>query len=217
MTLPIRVLKLGGSLLELPDLAWRLTSWLERQPPAAQLLVPGGGKLVDSLAQLDQIHGIGQEASHWLCIRAMSIHAELLSHLLPRAILCRYLVQAFALAAEGRLVIVDPWHFTREDDARLPGAQLPATWEVSSDSIAARLARATQAAELVLFKSRLPDDAWTTVELAAEAGYVDPWFPRAAARLPVVRCVNLQHDPPTECRWEWLPEADEVSPDEVWA
>lgn len=209
MTLPIRVLKLGGSLLELPDLAARLTTWLERQPPAAQLLVPGGGKLVDSLAQLDRLHGLGQEASHWLCIRAMGIHAELLAHLLPRAILCRYLVQAFALAAEGRLVIVDPWHFVREDDARLPGAPLPATWEVSSDSIAARLARATQAAELVLFKSRLPERDWG-VERAAEAGYVDGWFPRAASRLPIVRCVDLRQDPPAECRWEQLPDPEEA-------
>ena len=64
---------------------------------------------------------------------------------------------------------------------------------MTSDSIAARLAVRLGAGELVLLKSSLPA-AGSTLPGAAETGYVDAYFPTAAAEVPRVRCVDLRAD-----------------------
>ena len=81
--------------------------------------------------------------------------------------------------------------FLRRVEPQLSGPSLPHAWSVTSDSIAARLASALEACELVLMKSR---DAVVglTAEEAAQAGLVDEFFPVAAAGLPALRWVNLR-------------------------
>jgi aspartokinase-like uncharacterized kinase len=81
----------------------------------------------------------------------------------------------------------------RHGEPRLPGTRLPANWDVTSDSIAARLAVALRAEELVLLKSTLPD-AHLEVEELSQSGLVDTMFPRLCGELPAVRIVNLRAD-----------------------
>ena len=45
----LRVIKLGGSLLTLPDLRTRFEEWLKAQPLALNLLICGGGELVEAV------------------------------------------------------------------------------------------------------------------------------------------------------------------------
>ena len=47
----IRVVKIGGSLLDLPDLSTRLSSWLNRQAPMPTVWIVGGGMAVDALRE----------------------------------------------------------------------------------------------------------------------------------------------------------------------
>ena len=185
-----RVVKLGGSLLDLPDLTSRFRRWLERQPAAPTVLLAGGGKMADALRAADRLHGLGETVSHWLCIRAMTIHAELLSALLPESVLCRSLAQWLS-APPPALTILDPWIFLREEEPRLAGLSLPESWQVTSDSIAGRFAQAVGAGELTLLKSAAPAPGWTLADAAA-AGYVDSFLPRLAGALPPVRCVDLR-------------------------
>ena len=70
---------------------------------------------------------------------------------------------------------------------------LPHTWEVTSDSIAAHIAEILCANELVLLKSAPLAKSCATHE-AAEQGYVDAFFPQAAARASKIRCVNLRDE-----------------------
>ncbi len=190
----LRVVKVGGSLLLWPALPDRLRQWLAEQPPAFDVLVAGGGRLVDVLREADRAHGLDQATSHWLCVRAMAVNARLLAALAPEA---RWIasLDAGARAAEaafdapGAVAILDPWPFMQADQQAVDPPALPCRWDVTSDSIAARLAQRGQAAELVLLKSSLP--AARRLEQAAVEGYVDGFFPRAAASLPV-RCVNLR-------------------------
>lgn len=185
-----RVVKLGGSLLDLPDLTSRFRRWLERQPAAPTVLLAGGGKMADALRAADRLHGLGETVSHWLCIRAMTIHAELLSALLPESVLCRSLAQWLS-APPPALTILDPWIFLREEESCLAGLSLPESWQVTSDSIAGRFAQAVGAGELALLKSAAPAPGWTLADAAA-AGYVDSFLPRLAGALPPVRCVDLR-------------------------
>jgi aspartokinase-like uncharacterized kinase len=188
---PLRVVKLGGSLLDLPELRERLRAWLAAQNPAANVLVVGGGAPADAIRAADRVHGLSIEAAHWLCIRAMSLNAHLIAELLPESAIARDTRSIRDRAAERSLMILDPWPFLRDEEPGLSESPLPCSWDVTSDSIAARLAMLLSADELVLLKSALPD-AGADLASAASSGYVDPYFPHVAAGLPQVRCVDLR-------------------------
>ncbi len=183
----VRIVKLGGSLLDWPELASRLRAWLAVQPPSVHVLIVGGGALVDTLRELDAAHALPPETSHLLAIRAMSITAALVAGLIPEARLVDA-IERLDRSELGSLQILDVQKFLIQDQAS--GNPLPASWDVTSDSIAARVATALEAAELVLLKSALPA-GWTNLESLARSGYVDAYFPRAAYSLRV-RCLNLR-------------------------
>lgn len=185
----IRVVKLGGSLLDLPDLAARLRRWLGAQPAMPSAIVVGGGQLVDAVREYDRLHALGDETAHWLAVQAMQVQARMVAALLPEA---SWAASVKQLAnGPSPFSIVDPWNLLCDDDRRLSQQPLPAGWRVTSDSIAARLAQLCGATELVLLKSALPREG--TLIAAAKGGYVDAFFPRAVT-LPYVRCVNLRDE-----------------------
>lgn len=188
-----RVIKLGGSLLDMPDMGSRLFTWLARQTPAFTVLVPGGGRLADAIREFDRLHPLGELAAHWSCVRVMTIQAEMLAAIWPQARLARSLAEIEAGAPLWRepVVLLDPWRFLREEEPAASERPLPASWQVTSDSIAGRLAQLFGADELVLLKSALPP-ASSPAE-AASAGYLDSHFARLGP-LPRVRYVNLRSE-----------------------
>lgn len=190
----LRVMKVGGSLFELPDLGRRLGDWLGRQPKGFTILIAGGGTFVEAIREMDRLHGIGEPAAHWLCIDAMGLTAALLKSVLPAATLVDDLAQLRAerqIATSNRRVCVfDPRCFLRNDEPNLPGTRLPASWWVTSDSIAARVAEVLAADELVLLKSRLPSCG--SLAETADEGYVDEFLPHFAGRIESVRCVDFR-------------------------
>ncbi len=201
---PRRVIKLGGSLLDCRELVPRLRAWLAAQTPMTNLMLVGGGRLADAIREAFALQPLSEEAAHWLCIRLLGVTAELAANLLPEARLLKHLNELDTPQGASPLAILDPGQYLREEAVLLPQAEwreldpLPHSWDVTSDSIAARLAKVARAAELVLLKSRLPAASATLTE-AVEAGYVDRFFPHAAAGLKRIRCVNLRSDRFDEC------------------
>ncbi len=188
MSGPVRVIKLGGSLLDWPDLADMFCRWLAKQSPATNVVVAGGGAIVEALRQLDRAQAMPPETAHWLAIHAMSMTAALAAELLPDASLVHRANDLLTTGTAG-VRVFDVADFMRDDAQRKD--RLPYNWDVTSDSIAARVACRLEAHELVLLKSTLPADG-ATRKLLADQGFVDVHFPVAAASLPV-RCVNLRH------------------------
>jgi hypothetical protein len=90
--------------------------------------------------------------------------------------------------------------FLTSEEARADGESLPHSWQVTSDSIAARLAQVTRAGELVLLKSALPRRGATWPDVVHE-GLVDRYFPAAVTHVSQVRIVNLRDAAATE----WQP------------
>jgi hypothetical protein len=87
--------------------------------------------------------------------------------------------------------IVDSLRFARADEPR-PG-HLPHRWEVTSDSLAARVAVVAQARQLVLLKSVTIPETMSWAD-AAGCGYVDPFFAEACRQAGgnlSVRAVNF--------------------------
>jgi aspartokinase-like uncharacterized kinase len=198
------IVKVGGSLFDLPDLRHRLRAFLSQLGEAKILFVPGGGATADAIRAFDAVHQVGEEAAHWLAIRALSLNAGLLHGLLPEArivaeipgTVAKHMPRASALASGAtgvcqRWYILDPFPFFREDERR--DDHLPHDWHVTSDSLAVRVATLANAADLLLLKSTAWSGSnWTD---AAEAGIVDSYFARALRQAPAslrIRLVNFR-------------------------
>jgi aspartokinase-like uncharacterized kinase len=197
---PVRVIKLGGSLLDYADLPDALRHWLAGQPPAQHVMVVGGGPLADVIRRTHRVHGLDQAAAHWLCVDLLSVTTRLVSELLPGAHVIRSYAQLCERLEGGQTLsaglnpcptLFDPGSYLREDEPRLPGKRLPKNWDVSSDSIAGRLAITVGADELVLLKSALPSTPPEILHLVA-TGYIDRNFQELFDQLPITRAINLR-------------------------
>ena len=191
--MPTRIIKVGGSLFSFERLAPELRSWIATQPSAHNVLVAGGGAFTDAVRQWDQCFHLPPEKSHWLCIRLLDVSARALALIFPEARFVDRFEELLALTARQskECLIYSAEEFLQRWEPECAGPHLPADWSVTSDSITARLAHVIQAEELVLLKSADPPCPITT-DRAAQTGFVDRYFPQAAAQLPSVRCVNLR-------------------------
>jgi aspartokinase-like uncharacterized kinase len=183
----LRVVKVGGSLLDLDDLADRLRRWLAEEGENSTLLVVGGGCRADLLRTHRQ--QLNDVEAHWLAIDAMLANARTLKEQLPEA---TWLDRIGDVKASGvPLSILNPVSFMQHDDPHHPFGALPANWNVTSDSIAARAAELAGVDELIVLKSA-PPPAPEKLEELVTAGYVDDFFPTAARNVARVRFVNFR-------------------------
>jgi aspartokinase-like uncharacterized kinase len=186
------VVKVGGSLFDLPDLGARLEAWLSAQPGGRFVLVTGGGAAADVVREMDKVHGLGDKVSHGLALHAVSLMTSLLLALAPRSLrLFRLGVVDLEAPQEAHqsICVQDLNDFARWDEGR-PGC-LPLCWDVTSDSLSARLAEVLGAYELILLKSVIipRDMEWAE---ASRRGYVDRYFPTVVGRGVSARAINLR-------------------------
>lgn len=186
----VTVIKVGGSLFGLPDLKDRLVNLLSGLKDSQPLLLAGGGKAADLVRGWDQMYDLPQGNWHSLAIQAMELNNALLCYLLPNARRVFNIAEAEHLWRVGLtpvLAINDYLVDTHSEQY----ADLPTSWDVTSDSIAAWITLTWPADELILLKSvDLPDKA-SVAELTA-AGLIDPYFPQLADDLPHLRWCNLR-------------------------
>jgi 5-(aminomethyl)-3-furanmethanol phosphate kinase len=181
---PRRVIKIGGSLFDLPNWAGDVDFWIDRQSPATTLIVVGGGSTADEVFANQRASGISNAEAHWRCIRLMGETSRRLA-----ALTGRYLVSKprdLDFTVDAATLVIEADVFMEKVDAALGPRALPESWDVSSDSIAARAAELFAADELVLLKSTLPADVRDLRD------YVDRYFAEASRKLPAVRFVNLR-------------------------
>jgi dihydroneopterin aldolase len=191
------VIKIGGSLLSLPDLRSRIEQMIRECAPCRPLLVIGGGAMVDVVREWDHLHALGDEASHQLALSAMSVTAHFIHRLLDGSVVVEDQSSVAAAWEDGRIAIVNAETWLAGVEGQ--GAwRLPRSWSVTSDSIAACIAGEIGAERLVLAKSTAkPSD----VADAVRAGHVDAAFADFASRLPRVDWVNLRDPTPVVERW----------------
>ena len=178
---PESIIKLGGSLLGLPDLRSRLTNFIGDFSRSCSILICGGGGMVDQVRKWDNIYNLGEASSHWLALRTLSITARVVEKTVPGLELADSVESIEPLWKAGKLPVFAPYQ------------SLPRRWRVTSDSIAARMARVFRARELILLKSTTFPERMSMTE-AAELGMVDEYFPTAARDLQRVVAVNLRAD-----------------------
>ncbi len=180
------VIKVGGSLSRgaaLPELCRTLSVIAARR---RVLIVPGGGAFADAVRVAARRYPLGDDAAHWMAILGMDQYGYLLASLISDAHIIRDLADAPIIAATGATPVLLPFDALSRHDP------LPHSWDVTSDSIAAWICRATGAARLVLLKdvdglfSADPQHSPGAVLIprvplseAARYGGVDPYLPLA--------------------------------------
>lgn len=170
----LRVVKVGGSLFADARLPQRFANWLKDQPPACSLILTGGGRLADEIRDLDQRFGLPANVSHELAVHSMKAQATVLRAKLTEAgCNSQWLDDLAGDVPAAGIWFIDPVEFMAQDAQS--ASPLPASWEVTSDSIAARVAMAASAPELVLLKAINPPPNKNLTSLTA-AGYIDPMF-----------------------------------------
>jgi 5-(aminomethyl)-3-furanmethanol phosphate kinase len=177
----LNVVKVGGGLGAdaLPALCNTLGELGERH---RLIVVPGGAGFADAVRDADRRFELRAATSHRMAILGMEQFGWLLSELIPGAARCAGLARVSA----GRATVLLP--------AALPLDPLPASWDVTSDSIAAWVAGEVGADRLVLVKEvdgvfaewparGRPLARLTVAELAAlRPGAVDEYLPTVLER-----------------------------------
>ena len=144
----LTVVKVGGGLArEAGDGALRALCRAIGEAGASHrlLVVPGGGGFADAVRDHDARFGLGAATTHRMAILAMDQFGWLLCDLIAGAVPCTDLASARAAAARGATPVLLP-------AALLAGDPLPASWAVTSDSIAAWVAGEAEAVRVVLLK-----------------------------------------------------------------
>jgi len=164
------VIKFGGSLLTRPEWPEDLLD-LVGSSRGSTTIVAGGGPVVDGLRAIDAACPRPAEVMHALAIEAMRVTARLVA-------------EATGLPLVGEpegsesAVVLDAARWLARES---PRRKLPAGWDVTSDSIAAMVARELAATLVLAKRVRPPVDDLAGL---AAAGWVDAHMPTAAAGLP---------------------------------
>ncbi len=169
------VLKIGGSLAE-SDAAAALMRRLATLRLARLVVVPGGGEYADAVRQAQRRHAFGDPVAHHMALVAMHISALQLAALAPGFVVAET-PQEFERAWARKATPV--WAPER---MALAAPDIPQSWEVTSDGLAAWLAARIGAALLVLVKScAVAEHMAADADALAGAGIVDASFPRFVA------------------------------------
>lgn len=110
------------------------------------LVVPGGGEFADAVRDHYRRYRISETTAHRMALLAMDQYGCLLGDLVPHSVLITDLLLARRVAAGGQTPILLPSSLLIQADP------LPHSWQVTSDSIAAWVARQIRAPRLVLLK-----------------------------------------------------------------
>jgi len=139
------VIKVGGSLAETPevlrDVCNKLSELAEKNPIT---VVPGGGRFSDVVRGFDQRFSLLPEVSHQMAILGMDQFGLFLSAITPGSIAARKLDDLEKITAEGKVPVFLPFNMMLDEDP------LENSWDVTSDSIAAYVAKRLGAAKLIL-------------------------------------------------------------------
>lgn len=144
---PLAVVKIGGGLLKGTAALDRVGAALARAATRRPLVVlPGGGPFADQVRRFEAEHGLSPDAAHWMAILGMDQYAFALADHTPGARVVEDSAGIQAAIAGGAVPVLAPSRWLRAAD------ELPHSWDVTSDSLAAYLATLLGAELLVLVK-----------------------------------------------------------------
>jgi 5-(aminomethyl)-3-furanmethanol phosphate kinase len=165
---PLTVVKLGGSYAFSPTLG----DWLEILARNAShvVLVPGGGPFADAVREAQPKMGFDDAAAHHMALLAMEQYGRALVSLNETLVLASSVAEIRRLISVQKIPV---WAPTRMVLAQ-PG--IPTSWDVTSDSLAAWLARRLRARRLLLIKHLDPPGDPVRADDLIQRGIIDRAF-----------------------------------------
>lgn len=180
------IIKLGGSLSRSDVLVNCLNAVEKNYQGRAVVIVPGGGAFADQVRLAQQHWQFDDNTAHHMALLAMQQMALLFKGLKPDFAIADTVTAIQEQLDRQKTVIWSPGII------ELDNAGIPASWDITSDSLAAWLAKTLSATELILIKSAAID-AGLSLNQLAEQHIVDKAFcdfvEQAAFK---VRIINAQ-------------------------
>lgn len=167
------IVKLGGSLAG----SARLAGWLDALAACGgrAIIVPGGGPFADAVRAAQTTMSFDDAAAHAMALLGMEQFGQALASLRPGFHIAASVGAIRRVLRDGNVPVWGPAAMV------LRTKDVPASWDVTSDSLAAWLAGRLSAKRLLLVKhGRVLESPAAAVDLAA-AGVVDAAFPRFLA------------------------------------
>ena len=142
------VIKLGGNILvnHLDSISplFKIISEFGRHHRL--IVIPGGGSLADEVRRLYQQFNLSESTAHNMAILAMDQNAFMINQFLERSQIVFDPSDARRTTKGHQVAVIAPFRLMRNRDP------LPHSWGVTSDSIAAYVARTMRAEKLILVK-----------------------------------------------------------------
>jgi len=200
------IVKLGGSLLDLPGLADRVSAAIE--DVCYPILVTGGGAAAERVRAWHRAGWLNDVEAHWHAIAAMSHNASTLVESSDGLTLVESLEQAVLTLQHDGMPVLDVFAVLKKVEYdECEQSHLPSSWDVTSDSIAAWLSGRLNGAVRLL---KSVDVGPTPTQ------HLDRYFPQAAVHLDQIEWFNLRADESVVEiveRCAWLPTAATSGPD----
>lgn len=167
------VVKLGGSTVHAAELESWIAALAGSKLPV--VIVPGGGLFADQVRETQIYMDFSDTAAHAMAILAMEQFAQIILDRDERLAPARSLEEMVRALDAGKVPVWLPSSLT------LSAPDIPASWDVTSDSLAAWLAGKLGANALLLIKQTGAFSGSDTIDGLAARGIVDAGF---AAMLP---------------------------------
>jgi aspartokinase-like uncharacterized kinase len=165
----LTVIKLGGSLSRTDALVNCLDAAEQNYQGRAVVIVPGGGAFADQVRLAQQHWQFDDNTAHHMALLAMQQMALMFKGLKPGFVIASSTAAIQDQLDRKQVVIWSP------DIIELDNAGIQASWDITSDSLAAWLANTLSATELLLIKSAAIDGSLSLDQLA-EQDIVDKAF-----------------------------------------
>ncbi|MFA9461182.1 amino acid kinase [Thiohalorhabdus methylotrophus] len=162
------VIKVGGSLYDKPSLG----AWLDQLAcygSGQVVIVPGGGPFADQVRSAQRDWGFPDSMAHRMAMQAMDQFGHMMIGLRPDLVAANSLGEIREVLSRGQVPV---WMAGRD----AAGTQVPASWDITSDSLAAHLAGRLEAGRLLLVKSASSGDGPKSARTLCREGLVDPAF-----------------------------------------
>jgi len=183
--LNLAVIKIGGSVATSASLPLWLASIESSTLPL--VLVPGGGPFADAVRETQPALGFSDRAAHEMAMLAMEQFGCILIDRATRLEAARTVQDIHASLDRNKIPVWFPTQMAVNEPT------IPASWDITSDSLAARLCQALDANSLILIKQTDDFSGADTLETLSTRGIVDAAFPCFAAQIPALYIAGPRH------------------------